>query len=390
MRAKTVRALLCIALVISMLLISGCADKGTNTDASDTTQKPGDSTSATDTVPGGKPEKSPVDDITIVKSPAAKLKEAMTDYTDPSGCFTAKIPEGWKVSCSGKDMYFWIRIYDPNDSCLQVFSLLKADCLLKSQSAKDFYWKYRGYELYKSSADALVVTSVEDFYRQFMDYCSYTATYSTFLGFFYTDFEYPQISNFETIEAFANSTEMPITPTDNKILHGSFTETLSQRKGEGMFSGTLYNALSMYQSGIDVGYNAMYNVNGITAQYGQLGEYQDALLEILHSVQYTDSFLKTVARNQNQSMDAARQLNSTLQATSDIITSGWNERQKTYDAVSAKYSDAIMGYETVYDIETGEVYKAYNGFSDIDGIDKYYLPATDEMYSAPIAGYIEK
>ena len=329
-------------------------------------------------------------DLHITKTPGALLAESLTSYTDPNGCFTAKVPAGWAVSCGGKDMYFWIRIYDPNDPCLQVFTLLKAECLLKSQSAKNFYQRYSGYDLYKSSADALVVTSVEDFYRQFMEYCAYTAQYSTFLGFFYDGFNYPQISDFETLEAFANTTVVPVEPVDNKILHGTFTETLSRQKGEGMFSGTLFDALVMPAEGIDVGYNAMYNVNGVTASYGMLGEYLDVLLDILHSVEYTDQFLETVANNQHQSLAAARELNTTLQATSDIITSGWNERQKTYDVTSAKYADSILGYETVYDVETGEVYKAYNGFTDISGIDRYYLPATDEMYSLPIAGYIEK
>lgn len=337
----------------------------------------------------GKEPGSSAKGVKITETPAALLRKSLANYSDPNGCFTAKVPAGWKVSSGGKDMYFWVRIYDPSDPTLQVFTLLKADVLLKSSAAKEFYQQYKDFDLYKSSADALVVTSVEDFYRQFMDYCAYTATYSSFLGFFYDGFEYPQISGFETIESFANSTAMPVKPIDDKILHGTFIDPLSQLKGEGMFSGTLYDALPMPNGGLDVGYNAMYNVNGITAGYGKLGEYMDVLLDILHSVQYTDSFLETVARNQNQSMEAARQLNSTLQATSDIIVSGWNERQKSYDVISAKYSDSIMGYETVYDVETGEVYKAYNGFTDVPGIDKYYLPATDEMYSKPIAGYIE-
>ncbi len=382
MASKLLRIFLCLILILTLLIPAGCGKNigGEQSEPSEISQSE----------PQKKQDDSPVKDLKIEKTPSALLKESLKEYSDPNGCFTALVPEGWSVSCGGKDMYFWIRMYAPNDPCLQVFTLLKAECLLKSQEAKDFYQQYRNFDLYKSSADAIVVTSVEDFYRQFMEYCGYTAQYGTLLGFFYDGFDYPQISNFETVESFPNTTPIAIEPVDNKILHGTFTETLSQEKGEGLFSGTLFNALQMGAEGIDVGYYGMYNVNGITAKYGMLNEYNDVLLQILNSVQYTDVFLETVARNQQQSMDAARSLNSTLQATSDIITSGWNQRQKTYDAISAKYSDATLGYETVYDVETGKVYKAYNGFTDIPDIDKYFKPATDDMYSLPISGYIEK
>ena len=54
-----------------------------------------------------------------------------------------------------------------------------------------------------------------------------------------------------------------------------------------------------------------------------------------------------------------------------------------------KRSDATLGYERVYNTNTGEVYKAYNGFTDVyDG--SVYKPITDDMYSISISGYIEK
>ena len=58
--------------------------------------------------------------------------------------------------------------------------------------------------------------------------------------------------------------------------------------------------------------------------------------------------------------------------------------------MSQKQSDATLGYERVYDTETGEVYRATNGFTDVyDG--KRYETLTDEqMYVEPISGYIER
>ena len=67
----------------------------------------------------------------------------------------------------------------------------------------------------------------------------------------------------------------------------------------------------------------------------------------------------------------------------------WNKRNNSYDIISQKRSDATLGYERVYDTETGDVYRAYNGFTDnYDGTK--YQTVTDDMYTSSISGYIEK
>ena len=74
---------------------------------------------------------------------------------------------------------------------------------------------------------------------------------------------------------------------------------------------------------------------------------------------------------------------------SDGIMDSWEKRSKSYDIMSQKQSDATLGYERVYNTETGEIYKAYNGFTDdYDG--KKYKAITDDMYTEKTSGYIEK
>ena len=324
-------------------------------------------------------------EITINKTPSQILSEKLTDYTDPNGLFTAKIPEGWQVSTAGYDMYYWIRIYDPANPDLQVFSLLKAECLLMSQKSKEFYESMRDYTLYTMFADMIVVEKVEDFYSNFMEFCGFMAQYEPT----YAGFEYPQISDFEILEktpgasVFSDVSDAAI---DDAVIHGTFSDTWTGEKGEGMFTGTLVNGFAMD----GVGCNMLYNINAITSRYGEFCEYEELLTDIFASISYTDTFVSTVIQDAQIKAAGAAALNQTLQETSSIITDGWEARQKTYDIESQKYSDATLGYERVYDVETGEIYKAYNGFSDITDIDNYYLPVTDEMYSEPISGYIEK
>ena len=74
---------------------------------------------------------------------------------------------------------------------------------------------------------------------------------------------------------------------------------------------------------------------------------------------------------------------------SDMIMDSWAQRSTSYDIISQKQSDATLGYERVYDVETNEIYRAYNGFTD-DYTGDRYQPVTDDMYSLGIDGYIDK
>ena len=72
-----------------------------------------------------------------------------------------------------------------------------------------------------------------------------------------------------------------------------------------------------------------------------------------------------------------------------MIMDSWNKRNASYDIISQKRSDATLGYERVYNTETGDVYKAYNGFTD-EYHGSVYQNVTDDMYTKSISGYIEK
>ena len=370
--------LLCAALLAAT---AGCGrTAGEVTDGADI--KAAKTASQTDAA--AEPTEAPADeapDFTITSTPAQQLREALVSYTDPNGCFTAVIPEGWAVSTAGYDMYYWIRIYDPAQPDLQVFTLLKTECLLMNDASKSFYESMRGLSLYTMFADMIVVERVEDFYSGFMDFCSFVAQYEPT----YAGFEYPQISAFETLESFPYGSYAASAALEDTMLHATFEDYYTGQTGEGMFTGTLCRG---FESG-GVGCNMLYNINAVTAPYGELAEYESLLAEIFASIQYTDTFISTVMYDLQLQASAAQQLNQTLTETSAIITEGWNARQQSYDIISQKQSDATLGYERVYDVETGEVYRAYNGFTDTPGVESYFLPVTDDMYSAPVAGYIE-
>ena len=102
-----------------------------------------------------------------------------------------------------------------------------------------------------------------------------------------------------------------------------------------------------------------------------------------------DSFVQKTIDDGNKETKRALALNAQMQAAYDSYNQAWENRQTSYDISSQKYSDATLGYERVYNPETGDIYKAYNGFTD-DFPDSNFEPITDDMYTSPITGYIEK
>jgi len=110
----------------------------------------------------------------------------------------------------------------------------------------------------------------------------------------------------------------------------------------------------------------------------------------MKTLEYSDSFVSATNQSSNEQVALARQISENFNAAMDGIMDSWESRSRSQDIMSQKQSDATLGYERVYDTETGEVYRATNGFTDVyDG--KRYETLTDEqMYAEPISGYIER
>ena len=324
---------------------------------------------------------------------AQKLEQTLKQK-EFGGAFSITVPDHWIVTTGGYNMCLWIRAYDPADPTLQVFSLLKANMLLKNYNAKNYYqnlYQMTGSPLTGIWADAVVLEqpALEEFFtNKYFDYCAYLSTWEQT----YAGFDYPQLGSFETIESW-NVTDnlFASVALDDKAIHAQFTDTLTQQKGEGMFTGSVVNLLTMMDPGYDCGVYGIYSMTGITAPYGMLNEYSPVLTKILGSIQYTDAFIQAVAQEENITIENARQVNQTMQETMNIVTDGWNSRQKTYDILSQEYSDSTMGYDRYLDTETNEVYRVELGALDhYDGSRYQKIEQGSNYYTEPISGYIYK
>ena len=152
---------------------------------------------------------------------------------------------------------------------------------------------------------------------------------------------------------------------------------------------SIVNFGTQYTGNVDLGYYMVYDIVSITSVRDEFINYQDILTQTINSIDFSSSFVNKTIDDGNTQTKNALALNASVQSAFDSYMNAWENRQKSYDIMSQKQSDATLGYERVYNTDTGEIYKAYNGFTDdYDG--NKYKAITDNMYTEKTSGYIEK
>ncbi len=324
--------------------------------------------------------------LKIVMNEASKL--SLEEYSN--GVFSMKKPRGWDVSFGGSGMYYAIRVNDSNNSNNGLFLMIKMQPLLKSVSAKSFWQDY--YTMsgnsseYKVFADAVVLSNptVSEFYTKFNEVTAYMKNIESTLS----SFKFPTYNSFTVKEELVSNASMKNYALDSKVLRANFTGE-NDKKGEGLFLASIVNFGDYKMGEIDTMYYMVYDIMTITADENDFIDYKDILLESINSIEFSDSYVKNTIDDGNTQTKKALELNDSIQKSFDSYMSAWERRNKTYDIMSQKQSDATLGYERVYDTETNEIYKAYDGFTnDYDG--ERYKKVTDDMYTKRTTGYIEK
>ncbi len=331
--------------------------------------------------------------VNIVKTSAAKAETEVFSNND----FSIKIPKGWKVTTGSVNIYHTIRISDPNEPLNGMFVLLKAECLLHSQAGKEV-WQ----SLYKmgntqaalyANAPVLSKPSTENFFKIFSEYGDFASkSDSTYAGF-----TFPKYDDFTVTDRFPSNSNLKSYALGDELLRATFTD--GGKQGEGLFSASVVDFGSSpisdgtvvgYQlKTVDGGYYMAYNVMAITAVKDTFIEWEGLLTECMKTLKYSDSFVSATNRASNEKVSQALKISQNFNQIMDGFMSSWESRNKSTDIISQKQSDATLGYERVYDSDTGEIYKAQNGWSDKYDGERYKQVTDDNMYLTPIEGYIE-
>ena len=325
-------------------------------------------------------------DIKIVASEASNL--VLEDFENNE--LTMKKPKDWVVTTAGEGMYYAISIYDKNNTANKIFLMLKIQPLLKSEAGKKSWQDYASMssnpDIYKPFTASVVLNNptVKEFYTKFNDITSFLKNVDSS----YNNVLFPVINNLNIIEEVNFNSSFKNIALDDKIIRVTFNDE-NNKESEGMFSASIVNFGDNNMGGVDMSYYMIYNIMAITTSKDDFIDYKDILLDSINSINFKDSYVQKTIDDGNAQTKRALELSAQMQQAHDSYMAAWENRNKTYDIMSQKQSDATLGYERVYDTDTGEIYKAYNGFTDdYDG--NKYKSITDDMYTEKTSGYIEK
>ncbi len=312
--------------------------------------------------------------------------------------FSMTIPKGWKVTSGGINIYHSIRVYDPDEPLNQMFILLKADCLLHSEAGKAA-WQYNytagnAQAAFLANAPVLSNPSTENLFKIFPEYANFVEKYETS----YAGYTFPRFDKFTVTDRYASNNPLKSYALGDELLRGTFTE--NGKEGEGLFSASVVDfGSSSIASGpvsgyvipsADGGYYMAYNVVAVTAVKDTFIDWESLLTKCMSSLDYSESFVNATNQASNEKVALAKQISQNFNQIMDGMMSSWESRNKSQDIISQKQSDATLGYERVYDTETGEIYRASNGFTDVYDGKRYKSVTDDNMYTEPVSGYIER
>ena len=317
----------------------------------------------------------PDKNIKIVKSEASKIE--LEDYQTNE--FSIKKPKGWKVDTIGDYIHYTIRVYNPDNPIYQFFFNMKTEGYNKSEDAKRWQQKYYPNDMLAKTS-VIATKDTLGFYKIFNDLGTLNNT---------ALFTFPTLTDFTVSENLGKGS------LGGDMLRATFKDA-NGKEGEGIFTAYVYDVGTYYVSEniisgkqIDIQYLNVCDTIFITTPKDELIDWEDILNTICSSLDFTDTFINGFNQQQDAVMKNFQQIRAIGNEISDGIMDSWNKRNTSFDIMSQKQSDATLGYERVYDTETNEIYKAYNGFNDeYDG--ERYKAVTDDMYLKKTSGYIEK
>lgn len=349
---KIKKILFSLLIMITLISITGCNGK---------------TTTAT-----GEKQKSEDEKLKITKSETSTIE--YEDYNN--GLLKMQIPKGWKVEIPNTVTYsgYTFKLYNPKDKNYLIEFSLGLSGFLKSEAARKKYAS-----LYPSSVfgqlAAIDPRTTEQFYKVWNTNAKVANKQINQEFFVY-------LNNFEMIENLGK------TNLGGDVIRGKFLNDKKETM-QGLFTASIFESGTYYMYGLDLApLNSYHNII-MYAPDAEFNNWQAIYDHCLSTIEFTDDFMTGFRKEQGTKVSTVQANAKIYDEISDMIMDSWNKRNNSYDIISQKQSDATLGYERVYDTETGDVYKAYNGFTD-DYKGERYKSVTDDMYTSSISGYIEK
>lgn len=319
--------------------------------------------------------------VKIVQTESSKI--TYEDFNN--GLVSMKIPKGWKVEVAPTDyIHYSFKVYNPENKDYMFLFGMKQEGFLKTEEARKTYAKYYPKAIFAKLA-AINPQTTEAFYKVWDKNAKLSNKEELKREYF------PYFNNFKVIEKLGKSA------LGGDILRATYTNS-NKEPMQGLFTATVKNIGKYYinkditnlrSKKVDVAPLNVYNIILMTAPDAEFNNWQPILDYCIGTIEFSDKFVKGFNKEEATLVATIKANQKVYDQISDMIMDSWNKRSSSYDIISQKQSDATLGYERVYDTQTGDVYKAYNGFTD-EYKGERYKPVTDDMYKSSVSGYIEK
>ena len=171
---------------------------------------------------------------------------------------------------------------------------------------------------------------------------------------------------------------------DYKSHYATFKDSIVG-EGEGIYSAVMADSQDVVVGGVNYGVWEFDAIFYEWAPFGRLVDWQPVLAQIAQSFTYTDYYIQEWRSVLNTTVNPSSSANDT-----DPVMEAFEERSISDTIIQEKRSDMIGEYERVYDNDTGNIYRAYNGFLEDIGDQNRYSPISDSQYADGFVGWIDK
>ena len=284
--------------------------------------------------------------LSVPASPVTASDLKLTRYD--GGFFTIQVPGGWDVHIAGQCADLAVVIRDKQNPINQIFSFGRVGPVYMSRRQKQIdsnYMNMGGYPVAWMEMPVIDPLTPENFMVHFSDIAS-TQIARRFMP------QVPRLENFTVVSV----TERPCVVPGGKTAMVRAVFTKNGKAGEGMFLCTVAPGMP-FTGGPGGGHAYGSLINGVTAAKRQFAELIPVLTKCLESYQIDPAYVRRCIQASGAAFERVRSAGQTLSETSDMIMEGWQNRNKRYDTMAEKRSDAILGYERVYNPDTGETFQ---------------------------------
>lgn len=311
--------------------------------------------------------------LTITKAETSSI-----EYEDfDNGLVKIQIPKGWKVYIPKIVTYsgYSFRVYNPENPDIGYMFSLAVSGFPKTEADRAKFYSYYPAAVFGNLA-AVDPHNTEGFYKVWAKNASYANKNQLKEDFFIVTTDWNTIEN------------LGKTPYGGDILRGTYTSSSGQ-KLQALVTATVVESGIDQLLGLNIEPLKSYHNIIMHAPDAEFNNWSSILDHSIGSIEFTDAFMSGFIKEEATELAVVQANAKIYNEMSDMIMDSWNKRNNSYDIISQKQSDATLGYERVYDTQTGDVYRAYNGFTDEYSGSRYQV-VTDDMYTSTISGYITK